>query len=58
MKDSFPIMGYIVEMGVPRTRCPKCFRQTASASIQVEVVSKNRMKIGELRSCSSHGSVE
>ena len=43
---------------LPRTRCPKCFRQMDSASIQVEGMSKKRMKIGELRSCSNQGSVE
>ena len=43
---------------LPLTRWPKCFRQTASASIQVEAVSKNRIKMGELRSCNNQGSRE
>ena len=43
---------------LPRTKWPKCLRQIASASVQVTGVSKYRKKIGDVKSCKSHGSVE
>ena len=45
-------------MILPRTKWPKCFRQMASASVQVAGFSKYLMKIGDVKSCRSHGSVE